>query len=209
MKRVYMSAIATVFVCVSSTAFSQEWKPNVDKLLTDDIKAEIGKVLNNEIVIQSIEDQNEKHAHYTEADITAVDELWKTQRKNEDQYLIAAVLANPLSAYLTRLQAHSGGKFVEMFVMDNKGLNVGQSSVTSDFWQGDEAKWQKSYAKGAGTVFIDDAEYNKDLDRWTLQYNIALSNKENKAIGAATVEVNLTELARRNGTLTTKDGGSK
>ena len=35
---------------------------------------------------------------------------------------------------------------------DNKGLNVGQSDVTSDYWQGDEAKWKKSYKMGAGAV---------------------------------------------------------
>jgi uncharacterized phage infection (PIP) family protein YhgE len=37
-------------------------------------------------------------------------------------------------------------------VKDNKGLNVGQSDVTSDYWQGDEAKWKKSYKMGAGAV---------------------------------------------------------
>jgi hypothetical protein len=43
----------------------------------------------------------------------------------------------------------------EMFVMDAKGLNVGQSDVTSDYWQGDEAKWQKTYGAGPGVVFVD------------------------------------------------------
>ena len=33
-------------------------------------------------------------------------------------------------------------------------MNVGQSDIISDYWQGDEAKWIKTYAKGAAALHI-------------------------------------------------------
>jgi hypothetical protein len=33
---------------------------------------------------------------------------------------------------------------------------VGQSDVTSDYWQGDEGKWQKTFGTGdANAIFVD------------------------------------------------------
>jgi hypothetical protein len=85
-----------------------------------------------------------------------------------------------------------------MFVMDEKGLNVGQSSVTSDYWQGDEGKYQKTFQVGANAVFIDEAEFNDDTKTWRAQLNFTVVDPASgKPIGAATIEMNLTELERR------------
>ncbi len=81
--------------------------------------------------------------------------------------------------------------------MDDKGLNVGQSAITSDYWQGDEAKFKKTYPAGQNAVFIDAPEYREGSDTWHAQLNLTVHGQDGAAIGAATVEVNLTELARR------------
>ena len=84
--------------------------------------------------------------------------------------------------------------------MDDKGLNVGQSNISSDFWQGDEAKWQKTFLKDGNAFFVDDPEWNSDTKTWRVQVNIAIPSPQDGApIGAATFEVNLTELMRRRG----------
>jgi hypothetical protein len=83
--------------------------------------------------------------------------------------------------------------------MDAIGLNVGQSSITSDFWQGDEAKYQNTFPKGPNAVFIDAAEYNEETDSWRSQLNMTMNDENRQPIGAVTIEVNLNELARRGG----------
>ncbi len=65
-------------------------------------------------------------------------------------------MSSPLSVYLARIQGKSLGLYAEVFVMDKTGLNVGQSSVTSDFWQGDEDKYQKTFAVADDALFIDE-----------------------------------------------------
>ncbi len=84
--------------------------------------------------------------------------------------------------------------------MDQNGLNVGQSSVTSDFWQGDEDKFQKTFMAQDNGLFIDAAEWDDEAKIWRGQVSFPLfEGPDKKKIGAVTVELNLTELERRAG----------
>ncbi len=149
----------------------------------------------------SIAAQNKKYKQLAQEEIDKLDKQWREERKSEDQPLVAAILSNPLSNYLTQIQAASGGLFTEIFVMDANGLNVGQSAITGDFWQGDEAKFQKTFPNGADAIFIDEAELNDETKTWRAQVNLTVNDQNNTPIGAVTVEYNLTELARRRGML--------
>ena len=129
--------------------------------------------------------------------IDALDNQWKAEREAADKPLIAATLSNPLSVYLARIQGKSLGLYAEIFVMDQNGLNVGQSSVTSDFWQGDEDKFQKTYQVSDDAMFVDAAEWDDEAKIWLNQVSFTLLDASKKKIGAVTVEINLTELERR------------
>lgn len=171
--------------------------PNV--LITDKMIKDIREWLANPVVSLSINSQNRLRTDMTQDQIDAADAQWRAEREADDQPLVAAILTNPLSSYLTQVQARSGGLYAEIFVMDSKGLNVGQSSITSDFWQGDEGKFQNTYPNGPSAVFIDEAEYNEESDTWRSQLNMTMSDENRQPIGAVTIEVNLNELARRGG----------
>ena len=80
---------------------------------------------------------------------------------------------------------------------DKNGLNVGQSSITSDFWQGDEDKFQKTYAVSDEATFVDEPEWDEDTKTWRDQVSFTLLDSARRKIGAVTVELNLTELERR------------
>lgn len=158
---------------------------------------EIRTWLKNPVVGMSVVAQNNRYSDISQEDVDKLDKQWRAERKSDDQPLIAEILSNPLSNYLTQIQAASGGLFTEIFVMDAKGLNVGQSAITSDFWQGDEGKFQKTFPQGADAIFIDEAELHEKSLTWRTQVNLTIVDAENKPIGAVTVEYNLTELARR------------
>ena len=148
------------------------------------------------VVLLTLEASNKRHDGLSEDRILELDKQWRAERKTDDQPLITAVLASPLSSYLTAIQAASLGLYTEIFVMDNKGLNAGQSAITSDFWQGDEAKFQKTFPEGPTAIFIDEPEVNKDSGTENVQVNMSITDGTG-AVGTVTVEVNLTELRRR------------
>jgi len=166
--------------------------------VTSDVVETLRSFIDTEIVRSSIVNQNRKYAGMSEDEIVALDTKWRDERKSDDQPLISATLTNPLSSYLTRVQAHNVGLYTEMFVMDANGLNVGQSNITSDYWQGDEAKFQKTYPSGPDAVFVDDPEFDDEMGIWRIQVNMAVADETGaEAIGAVTIELNLSELQRR------------
>jgi hypothetical protein len=194
-------AVAPVFTLLvafwAHNAFAQSEPPSVEIL--DEAAIElIRDWLNNTVVEMSILAHNKRYKGVGQEQIDALDKAWRAERESEDQPLIAATLSSPLSTYLTQIQAMSGGIFTEIFVMDAYGLNVGQSSITSDFWQGDEAKFQKTFDVGPTAVFVDEPEFHEASKTWRAQVNLTIA-KDGEAIGAVTVEYNLSELARRRG----------
>ncbi|WP_417771952.1 hypothetical protein [Stappia sp.] len=185
-------------IALASPARAEPQAPDAASLITPDVIAKTREWLANPIVRLSVTAQNERRGNIDQATIDALDAQWVEERKSDDKPLISATLSAPLSIYLLRVQAQNLGLYTELFVMDRNGLNVGQSSITGDYWQGDEAKFQKTFPVGANAVFIDDPEWDEDRKIWAVQVNMTLADESgDTAIGSATVEFNLTELMRR------------
>ncbi|WP_300301467.1 hypothetical protein [Ferrovibrio sp.] len=139
-------------------------------------------------VIDAVKAQNAKHAGLMPDKIDALDKQWRAETKAPAKPLINEVMANPLSAYLKKKEAESKGLVTEIFVMDNKGLNVGQSDVTSDYWQGDEAKWQKTFSVGPNAVFVDKVDQDESTQKFQTQVSVSIVDPaSNSVIGAVTV----------------------
>ncbi len=194
----YRLTLASAFLAMSLVpAHAETPQPDVNKLISPALIEEMRQFIGAEIVQVSVEAQNKRLTAMAQDKIDALDNQWKAEREAADKPLIAATLSNPLSVYLARIQGKSLGLYAEIFVMDQNGLNVGQSSVTSDFWQGDEDKFQKTYAVSEDAMFIDAAEWDDEAKIWRNQVSFTLVDASKKKIGAVTVELNLTELERR------------
>lgn len=196
-----MNAFKTTLVfglfCLSgSVALAQPPMPDADSLITEAVVADMRQKIETDIVRISVGAQNERLKALSQDKIDALDKQWRAERESDDKPLIAATLSNPLSIYLARLQGKSIGLYVEIFVMDQNGLNVGQSSITSDFWQGDEAKFQKTFEVSGTALFVDEPEWDDQAKIWRGQVSFTLT-EAGAPIGAVTMEVNLTELERR------------
>ncbi len=174
----------------AGSAAADEW------LIRQYVVEEIRGWSTSPVVLLTLEASNERYASLDQAGIDALDKQWRAEREVEDQPLITAVLSSPLSSYLTKIQARSRGLYTEIFVMDAQGLNAGQSSITSDFWQGDEGKWQKTFQVGPDAIFVDEIEINDDTGTENAQVNLSIA-QDGRVVGAITVEVNVTELRRR------------
>lgn len=192
LRRLMLMAVTCMLAATSVTAA----QPSTS-LIDDAVIKNIQRWLLVPVVFITLDAQNERYKNLSQSTIDSLDQKWRAERNATNQPLIAAILNNPLSTYLTQIQATSVGLFTEIFVMDKNGLNAGQSSITSDFWQGDEAKFQKTYGVGKDAIFIDQPEYSEETGTWRAQVNMTLQATDGQPIGAVTVEVNLTELARR------------
>jgi hypothetical protein len=143
-------------------------------------------------LIEAIKAQNAANANLGQDDVDALDKKWRDEIEGDNKMMINGVLDNALSKFLKSKQEEAGGLITEMFVMDAKGLNVGQSDVTSDYWQGDEAKFQKSFGAGPDAIFVDEAEKDESTQMLQSQASMTIKDPQSgEAIGAITVGVNL------------------
>ena len=160
----------------------------ITALVADGLRAEVA----SPAVIAALKARDAENAGVDQARIDALDGQWREEVKAGGGPLMTATLGTAASEELRAVQARHGGLVTEVFVMDNLGLNVAQSDPTSDYWQGDEAKWQKTYPAGAGAVFVDEVEFDESTQALQAQVSFAIADPATgQAIGAATVGINV------------------
>ena len=160
--------------------------------IRDFAKGTVGAWISSPIVLKAIRKQNARHAGLSQGDIVALDKKWRAETSAVNRPLINRLLANELSSFLAQVKKDQHGIVTEVFVMDNRGLNVGQSDVTSDYWQGDETKWKKTYLVGPDAMIIDDVELDESTQTFQSQLSMSITDQTTgKVIGAITVGIDV------------------
>ena len=100
------------------------------------------------------------------------------------------VLDSPCSHGLRRHHARLGRVVAEAFVMDDKGALVGATRRTSDYWQGDEAKWSLAFR---GTEVHDLPFFDESSQAYILHVSVPVRDGT-RVIGAIALGVSLLDL---------------
>ena len=183
-------------LCLSLTAFSlpaaaDEFMPELEAM----VQAELLPMASDPAIIAAITAQNMRTGAYDEAEILALDTMWREEVGAATSPTIDAVLGAPLSTELQSRVAASEGRLTEVFVMDSVGLNVASSGITSDMWQGDEAKWQETYGVGPDAVHYGEVAFDESAQAYLTQVSITVSDPATgEAIGAITFGINAESL---------------
>jgi hypothetical protein len=169
---------------------------NHEKQVTAYVKKSVQPWLSDATVIKAVEASNKKHQRLLQSEIDKMDKDWIAARKAKTAHPpMDALMKNELAELLKKKREASGGAIVEFFVMDDRGLNVGQTDPTSDLWQGDEAKWQKTFAVGPDAIFVDKVEDDGGLKVAQASLSIA-DPKTKRTIGAITVVVDMAKVPK-------------
>lgn len=156
---------------------------------------ELSKWLSDPALLDALRAQNTAHDGLSEDEVIALDQQWRAEANSGDGPLISEVLSHPVSTWLLDQQNATAGFVTEVFVMDNLGLNVAQSAVTSDYWQGDEAKWQETYKLGNDALHISEVEFDDSTGYYQSQASMTITDPDTgEAIGAITFGVNVQSL---------------
>ena len=184
---------AFAFALLLPAAASADMKH--EQAMKDLVETQLRAIAEDPAVIGALMQQNAANGSLAQAEIDKLDKQWRSEVEGQDKSLINQVLANDLSNYLKKVSDQAGGLYTEIFVMDSKGLNAGQSAVTSDYWQGDEDKWTKTYAAGPDAVFVDEVEKDESTQMLQSQVSFTVVDPATKqVIGAITFGVNLDQL---------------
>jgi hypothetical protein len=150
------------------------------------VKSKLLPIAVNPVLVAEVKAQNGKNISLDA--IKKIDEEWIA--KEGEIPLRDELLNNTTGKEIKRLLDTILG-VVECFVMDNQGANVGQFNNTSDYWQGDEAKWQKSFNNGQGGVDIGPKKKDESTGIAEQQVSLPLIDTDGTVVGAITFGIDL------------------
>ena len=83
--------------------------------------------------------------------------------------------------------------FIEAILTDNQGANVALTGLTSDYWQGDEAKFIRSYNDGKGNVYVSRPTRDTSTQQTIAQVSVPVM-ENGQVIGTLTWGVRMDQL---------------
>jgi len=182
MRKTAFFLIAILLIIVPVTLASAEEAPQKIKDFAQSKLAEYGK---DPVIVKAVAAENTKSK--TLDQIKNKDKLWR-ETAGIDGFM-KAIMENECGQYLRSIQK-SKAYFAEIFVMDNQGANVAMTDKTSDYWQGDEAKFKKSFNNGTGAIFVDEVEFDDSTQVYLVQVSVPVWDND-QVIGAITFGIDV------------------
>jgi hypothetical protein len=182
MKKTAILLIAGVLIFAPLTLALAEEAPQKIKDLAQAKLAAYGK---DTVIVKAVSAENAKGK--TLDQIKTLDKEWR-DTPGIDAFM-KAIMNNECGQHLRSIQ-ESNPYFAEIFVMDNQGANVAMTDKTSDYWQGDEAKFKKSFNNGAGFVFVDEVEFDDSAQAYLVQVSVPVWDN-GQVIGAITFGIDV------------------
>ena len=152
-------------------------------------KDKLVAVITDEVLVREIKAQNAKKVPL--AEIQAIDKTWTGA---ESELPIQKEKLTNATAEAIRGLGKTLPALREVFAMDDQGANVGQNNLTSDYWQGDEDKWKKSFADRKGGVDVGKPKFDKSANATLQQVSLPVIDADGSVVGAITFGVALEAL---------------
>jgi len=148
------------------------------------------------VIVETVQEANKRQAKSLD-EIIRLDKKWIEGQVGDE--FINELLNNQCAVHLRQLQSERNSEknlYGEIFVMDRQGCIVAMSGKTSDYWQGDEDKFVKAFADGAGAVFVDEADYDESTRSLLIQVSVpVLDPNTDRAIGVMTIGLHIGVIA--------------
>lgn len=179
---IIFGVIGLVLLGISGPAMAGEKAPQKIYDLASSTLAAVGT---NPIVVEAVKAENAKGKSLE--DIKAMDAKWKDHAGIADY--MQAIMDSDCAEHVRTIQNQTA-YYAEIFVMDNQGANVAMTDKTSDYWQGDEAKFEKSFNKGTGAIFVDEVEFDDSSQAYLVQVSVPVKDGDT-VIGAITFGIDI------------------
>ncbi|MBU2551991.1 MAG: cache domain-containing protein [Proteobacteria bacterium] len=183
MKKVWMATFsALVLLAFVSLAQAGEKAPQKIVDLAQGTLAGIGS---DPVLVAAVKAENAKGK--TLDQIKEMDKKWMATPGLAD--FMKALMESEAGKHLQGIQK-SKPYFAEIFLMDNQGANVAMTDKTSDYWQGDEPKFQESFKGGAGAIHVSEVKFDESSQAYLVQVSVPVKDG-NQVIGAITFGIDV------------------
>ena len=185
-KSLILGVAAAALSAMATVSFADD--TDIKAKAEDYTKSQVANWVADAEVVAALNAANAENTGYDQGKIDALDQQWRAEVGAAAHPLIDQIMGSSASAKAKGWCDGSGGVVTEIILMDNKGLNVGICDATSDYWQGDEPKYQNTFTKGAGAVFVDDVEQDSSTQKFQVQASMTVVDPASgQPIGVITV----------------------
>lgn len=184
----YCKIFRTILVALWVLTAGLVWAEPAPQSVIDLANTTLAELGTKPEIVSAVKAQNAEGKSLS--DIKIMDEKWKATAGIAP--FMQELMESDCAKYLKSIQ-NAQAYFAEIFVMDNQGANVAMTDKTSDYWQGDEAKFQKSFNNGQGQVFVDEVEFDDSAQVYVVQVSVPVKDG-GKTIGAITFGIDVDQV---------------
>jgi len=185
MKRVLMMTVASIVVLCAGLVFAAEKAPQKVVDLAYSTLVNYGTAPE---IVEAVKKENAKRKSLSQ--IKEMDKKWINTPGVVDY--MKDLMDSSCGPDIRNIQ-RSSKMFAEIFVMDDQGANVCMTDKTSDYWQGDEAKFQKSFNNGKGGIDISDVKFDDSSQAYIVQVSVPVKDGD-QVIGAITFGIDVDKI---------------
>ncbi len=143
-------------------------------------------------LIGAVRAQNRRFAKLTDEAREGLDRQWQEAFREGQATEVLSTLETSLSDRLRAQAVDADGLITEVILTDQKGLNVAISDMTSDFWQGDESKFQDAWGLEEGQLHFEPVRYDESTQRFQVHVSRPVRDPDSGApIGVLIVGVDI------------------
>lgn len=179
--------IADLMMCVSANAQDIEYDRKKIQLVMLEKAKDVVITASNPIIVAAVEAQNA--IKLSKEEIITRDKKWISSADNVPFKI--SLQENPSGALLKSIVVRNRAIYSEAFLTDSQGANVSAYPATSDYWQGDEAKFVIAFNQGRGQILITPVEFDQSAHTYAAQVAAPVVNSKGETIGVLFVGIKL------------------
>ncbi len=128
------------------------------------------------------------------SEILNLDTKWQTLAPAATSDTARAMLQTPASRKLAQWQARSDPLITEVMVMDRLGVTIALSVLTSDYWQGDEPKFENVANTEPETLHLGPVHFDSSSQRFQVTASMPLHEvASGRFVGAVAIGLDIEE----------------
>ncbi|WP_052480895.1 transporter substrate-binding domain-containing protein [Gilvimarinus agarilyticus] len=165
--------------------------PHEETLIRERIEPMVNQWRESPVLLTTLATYNQQRVELTDSHIQQADLQWRQAYQKADTDTLDAMLAPELMGDLPGWGENDRLGYVsEIIVTGARGLNLAVAPYSSDYWQGDEAKFRRTMSLPSGQWFFSEVVFDSSSRHFQVQVSLPLLLEGERA-GVLTVGVDI------------------
>jgi hypothetical protein len=161
--------------------------------LNEFINIEMKPWVSSDIVIDSLNKQNEEQAALLESNLLVMDNNWRSEYRKVNQPTIGPVLASELSQFLKKKAVEGEGVYTELIIVDAKGLNIAQTVISENYYNAGKPRWEKTFRAKSYAPYISEIYYSDETSKFQVEVSFLIVS-DGQPVGIVVAGIDVEQL---------------